>query len=65
MSPNVRRAMHEALDLVLDALAQDAREKPAAVARRVRPQKVRELPPGVSDATIERARKAGIKAGLL
>jgi hypothetical protein len=34
VSPNVRRAMHQALDLVLDALAEEEREQPAPARKR-------------------------------
>lgn len=64
MNPNVRRALHEALDLVLDAVAADAREAPLKRVR-VRPTKVRKMPEGIDPFTIERARRAGEKAGLL
>lgn len=64
MSPNVRRALHEALDLVLDAMAEEQRENPPKKTRQ-RPEKVRTLPPGVDDITIARAIAAGRKVGLL
>jgi hypothetical protein len=64
MSPNLRRAFHDALDLVLDAVAAEARETPP-VRQRVRPAKVREMPANIDQFTIERAKAAGRKAGLL
>lgn len=60
--------MHEALDLVLDAMAEDAREKagePAPKATRRRGVKPCELPSDVTDLTVRRALEAGKKAGLL
>lgn len=64
MSPRVRRAIHEAIDLVLDAVAEEARETTAKKTR-TRPVKERVLPPSVSDITLARALAVGKKAGLL
>lgn len=38
MSPNLRRAAHQALDLILDALAEEARGEPAVKAKKRRPR---------------------------
>lgn len=61
MSPNLRRACHQALDLVLDALAEDAA---APTRARSRPTPRAELPANVTDATLRRANDALKKAGL-
>ncbi len=56
MSPGVRRALHEALDLVLDAVAQEGRD--AAKPRR---QRKKATPPNVCDIapeTLVKARRA-------
>ena len=65
MGPRTRRALHEALDLVLDAMAEDAREKAGEdpKKRRVRAPKERSLPAGVDDLTVRRALEAGRRAG--
>lgn len=55
VTPRVRRALHEALDLVLDAFAEDARETP--VRRRKRPEKARTMPHGVDEVTLRRAQE--------
>jgi len=43
MTPSLRRALHQALDLVLDAIAEDARND--APKRRKRPALAKPLPP--------------------
>lgn len=65
MSPNVRRALHEALDHVLDALAEDARAggPPVKKAKRYRAPHV----PDVSHLSPETLAKADLalrRAGL-
>lgn len=62
MSPNLRRAMHQALDVILDALAEEATEKPKKRARNVLPP---ELPPveSISPKMKEKAEKALIRSG--
>jgi hypothetical protein len=62
MNPRVRQAVHEAVDLLLDALSADERE-PAP--RRKRPVKVREMPAGVDEVTVARAVRALKRTGAL
>lgn len=61
ISPKLRRALHEALDLVLDAL--NEQEPPKQ--RRTRAEKTRTMPEGVDEVTLERAKRAAKRAGYL
>ncbi len=61
ISPQVRRALHDALDLVLDAL--NEQEPPKRRRRRSRTKKVHMMPAGVDEVTLERARRAANRAG--
>ncbi len=62
VSPRVRRALHEALDHVLDALAEDAREA------NPKPRKSRATPPPdiatIDPFTVRKADEALKRAGL-
>lgn len=67
MSPDLRRALHEALDIVIDAVAKEASGKGAAQApkRRRITKKVHQMPDGIDPQTIDRARHVAKAAGFL
>jgi len=66
VSPALRRALHECVDILCDAVNQDAQAQP-----QVKPQKKSRpvAPPSpdckIDEVTIRRALEAGRKAGLL
>lgn len=68
MGPRTRRALHEALDHVLDAMAADAAEA-CTLPANPRAKKLRARPPvdasHVPDETKAKARAALARAGLL
>jgi hypothetical protein len=61
MTPRLRRALHDALDLVLDALEEDGRGR--VPRRRKRAEKIHIMPDGVDELTRERAKRAAERAG--
>jgi hypothetical protein len=71
VSPNVRRAMHQALDIVLDALAEEQREQPAPARKRrgqvlpsIVPLDPGELPPHLQEQLARQMHRNGYrKAG--
>lgn len=62
VSPNLRKAFHNALDIVLDALAEEAA---IPKRKRARVEEAPALPDGVTEADIERVdaklRRAGFR----
>jgi hypothetical protein len=73
VSPALRRALHQALDLVLDAAAAEARDAAEGTKRKRRPYIAKKLPPMPENVTaeeltainarVERARFVPKKAG--
>lgn len=63
MSPNVRRALHEALDLVLDAIAEDARGETSKVRRVRKPLPIPDVSKIAPDLKAK-AERAFARAGL-
>jgi hypothetical protein len=56
--------VHQLVDVLLDAIAEEQREEPAPERKRRRAAPVRAIPQGVDEFTVRRAMAAGRKAGL-
>ena len=65
MSPKVRQAMHQALDHILDALAEEALNASPKPSKRSHKPRAPVPMPDVSDATKERVRAQLIAKGLI
>jgi hypothetical protein len=66
VSPKLRQTVHQLVDVLLDAIAEEGRQavEDAPRKRRKRPAPVRAMPQGIDEFTVQRALAAGRKAGL-
>lgn len=63
MSPGLRRAFHQALDLVLDALAEEERQAPAKKRRKIAAKPMPPLPPDTTPEEMAQAAALFERAG--
>lgn len=61
MTPELRRALHECVDILCDALAASGREP--VKQRRRRAARVHEMPPEIDEVTRKRAELVAKRAG--
>jgi hypothetical protein len=63
IGPNLRRALHHALDLVLDAVNEDARGEAPKKRRRAVADDVHEMPANAAPELVAKVAKAWERAG--